>query len=30
MPEIIFEWDEDKNRLNSKIHGIDFDDAKFG
>jgi uncharacterized protein len=29
MPELIFEWDEDKNKLNKKIHGITFDDAKF-
>ena len=29
MPEIIFEWDEDKNKLNQKRHGLAFEDAKF-
>jgi len=29
MSELIFEWDEDKNKLNKKIHGITFEDAKF-
>ncbi|MCL2806112.1 MAG: BrnT family toxin [Treponema sp.] len=24
-----FEWDDEKNRLNQKIHGIAFEDAKF-
>ena len=25
--DVIFEWDEDKNRLNKRKHGFDFDDA---
>ena len=29
MSEIIFEWDEKKNKLNQKLHGITFEDAKF-
>jgi uncharacterized DUF497 family protein len=29
MTEIIFEWDEEKNKLNQKLHGITFHDAKF-
>ena len=29
MAEIIFEWDGDKNKLNQKLHGIAFEDAKF-
>jgi uncharacterized DUF497 family protein len=29
MLEITFEWDEKKNKLNQKLHGIAFDDAKF-
>ena len=29
MSEIAFEWDEEKNKLNKKIHGISFEDAKF-
>jgi uncharacterized DUF497 family protein len=29
MTEIIFEWDEKKNKLNQKLHGITFEDAKF-
>ena len=29
MAEIIFEWDEEKNKLNQKLHGITFEDAKF-
>jgi len=29
MTELIFEWDEEKNKLNKKIHGIKFEDAKF-
>jgi len=29
MIEITFEWDEDKNKLNQKVHGIAFEDAKF-
>jgi uncharacterized DUF497 family protein len=29
MAEIVFEWDEDKNKLNQKLHGIAFEDAKF-
>ena len=27
--EQIFEWDEDKNKSNRKLHGISFEDAKF-
>jgi len=27
--EITFEWDEEKNRLNQKLHGIAFEDAKL-
>jgi len=29
MSGITFEWDEEKNRLNKKLHGIDFEDAKL-
>ena len=29
MLEITFEWDEEKNRQNKKLHGIGFEDAKF-
>ena len=29
MSEITFEWDEEKNILNQKLHGIAFEDAKF-
>ena len=29
MPKITFEWDEEKNKLNQKLHGITFEDAKF-
>ena len=29
MAEITFEWDEEKNKLNQKLHGIAFEDAKF-
>jgi len=29
MPEITFEWDEEKNKLNQKLHGIAFEDAQF-
>ena len=29
MTEIIFEWDERKNKLNQKLHGIAFEDARF-
>jgi len=29
MVEMTFEWDEDKNKLNQKQHGISFEDAKF-
>ena len=29
MAEIVFEWDEEKNKKNKKLHGIDFEDAKF-
>jgi len=27
--ELTFEWDDEKNKLNQKQHGITFDDAKF-
>lgn len=29
MASIKFEWDENKNKLNQKLHGITFEDAKF-
>ena len=29
MPELTFEWDDEKNKLNKKIHGISFKDAMF-
>ena len=29
MDDISFEWDEEKDKLNQKIHGIAFEDAKF-
>ena len=29
MTGITFEWDEEKNKLNQKLHGIAFEDAKF-
>ena len=29
MTELTFEWDEAKNKLNQKQHGIAFEDAKF-
>ena len=29
MTEMTFEWDEEKNKLNKKIHGIGFEDAKL-
>ena len=29
MAEILFEWDERKNRQNQKLHGIAFEDARF-
>lgn len=28
MESIIFEWDENKNRINKVKHGIDFEEAK--
>jgi hypothetical protein len=28
MEEIIFEWDENKNSINKKKHGISFEEAK--
>ncbi|MCM1178654.1 MAG: BrnT family toxin [Clostridium sp.] len=28
MDKINFEWDENKNQINKKKHGIDFDEAK--
>ena len=28
MNDISFEWDEAKNRLNAKKHGVPFDEAK--
>ena len=24
-----FEWDDGKNKLNQRLHGVDFEDAKF-
>ena len=29
MLDIKFEWDEEKNKQNQKLHGITFEDAKF-
>jgi uncharacterized DUF497 family protein len=29
ITELSFEWDEEKNKLNQKLHGISFEDAKF-
>ena len=29
MTEYIFEWDDKKSKLNQKLHGIAFEDAKF-
>lgn len=29
MQGISFEWDEEKNKLNQKLHGIAFEDAKM-
>ena len=29
MSGITFEWDEEKNYLNQKLHGIAFEDAKL-
>ena len=29
MSDITFEWDQEKNKLNQKLHGIAFEDAKF-
>jgi len=28
MDSINFEWDENKNQINKKKHGIDFEEAK--
>lgn len=28
MNKLIFQWDEQKNRINQKKHGISFDEAK--
>jgi uncharacterized DUF497 family protein len=28
LPNIRFEWDEDKNRINIRKHGLDFADAE--
>lgn len=28
MDNIKFEWDENKNRINQKKHGISFDEAQ--
>lgn len=28
MEEVIFEWDENKNSINKKKHGISFEEAK--
>ena len=29
MMGVTFEWDEKKNELNQKLHGIAFEDARF-
>ena len=29
MAEITFQWDEEKNKKNQKLHGIAFEDAKL-
>ena len=29
MDEIIFEWDEDKEQLNIRNHGLDFETASY-
>jgi len=29
MSDIIFEWDDEKNKINKKNHGIAFEDAKL-
>ena len=29
MAELTFEWDEEKNKLNLRQHGIAFEDAQF-
>jgi uncharacterized DUF497 family protein len=29
MVDILFEWDEEKNKLNQQRHGVRFEDAKF-
>ena len=29
MQEINFEWDEEKDKINQKLQGIAFEDAKF-
>ena len=29
MTEIAFEWDDEKDKKNQKLHGITFEDAKF-
>ena len=29
MQELSFEWDEKKNKINKKVHGISFEDAMF-
>jgi len=29
VTDIVFEWDSEKNKLNQKLHGIAFEDAKF-
>ena len=26
---MLFEWDEDKNKINMQKHGLDFEDAKY-
>lgn len=28
MPELTFEWDRKKERINAKKHGVSFEDAK--
>jgi uncharacterized DUF497 family protein len=29
VADILFEWDEEKNKVNQQRHGIRFEDAKF-
>ncbi len=29
MSQLFFEWDNEKNRINQKKHGVSFEEAKF-